>query len=139
AWRRIFPALTAPGRLGFGARTARRTSHQLMTISTFDILRCPYCGSRLDLVTSSFNEKDGDQIHTGILGCQCCVFPVIDGIPVMHLQPHATMAREFVEKGDPLAARRAMFGLDEAPGAAERVDTLIASRDATYRAIVEAF
>src|SRR5581483_11890137 len=53
--------------------------------------------------------------------------------------PHATMAREFVEKGDPLAARRAMFGLDEAPGAAERVDTLIASRHATYRAIVEAF
>jgi len=110
-----------------------------MHISTFDILRCPYCGSRLDLVTSSFHEKDGDDIHTGILGCQCCVFPVIDGIPVMHLQPNATAARELVEHRNPLAARRAMFGLDDDPAAAERVDSLIASPDATYRTIVEAF
>jgi len=107
--------------------------------STFDILRCPYCGSRLDLVTSSFHETDGDEIHTGVLGCQCCVFPVIDGIPVMHLQPHAAAAKDLVEKRQPVAARRAMFGLDDAPGTAERVDALIASPTATYREIVEAF
>jgi len=110
-----------------------------MHLSTFDILRCPYCGSRLDLVTSSFYEKDGDEIQTGILGCQCCVFPIVDGIPVMHLQPHATAAKDLVEQRQPLKARRAMFGLDEAPGAAERVDSLIASASATYRDIVEAF
>jgi len=110
-----------------------------MHISAFDILRCPYCGSRLDLVTSSFYEKDGDEIQTGVLGCQCCVFPVIDGIPVLHLQPHATAAKDLVEQRKPVEARRAMFGLDEAPGAAERVDALIASKDATYRDIVEAF
>ena len=79
-----------------------------MHTSTFDILRCPYCGSRLDLVTSSFHEKDGDEIETGILGCQCCVFPVVDGIPVMHLQPNATAARELVEQRKPIDARRAM-------------------------------
>ena len=110
-----------------------------MHISTFDILRCPYCGGRLDLVTSSFHERDGDEIHAGILGCQCCVFPVIDGIPVMHLQPNATAARELVEQKKPIEARRAMFGLDEDPPAAERVDGLIASQDASYRTIVEAF
>jgi len=70
-----------------------------MHISTFDILRCPYCGSRLDLVTSSFHEKDGDEIRRHPR-CQCCVFPVIDGIPVMHLQPDATAARELVEKAN---------------------------------------
>ncbi len=110
-----------------------------MHVSTFDILRCPYCGSRLDLVTSSFHETDGDEIQTGILGCQCCVFPVVDGIPVLHLQPNATLAKDLVERRDPPAARRAMFGLDDAPAVAERVDALIASPDATYRAIVEAF
>ena len=110
-----------------------------MHISTFEILRCPYCGSRLDLVTSSFHERDGDEITTGILGCQCCVFPVVDGIPVMHLQPNATAARELVEHGKPIDARRAMFGLDDAPAIGERVDALIASPDATYRQIVEAF
>ncbi len=110
-----------------------------MHTSTFDILRCPYCGSRLDLVTSSFHETSGDEIHTGILGCQCCIFPVVDGIPVMHLQPNATAARDLVEQRKPLEARRAMFGLEEAPAIAEQVDALIASPDATYRAIVEAF
>ena len=112
-----------------------------MKVSTFDILRCPYCGSRLDLVTSSHHEMQGDEIRHGILGCQCCVFPVVDGIPVMHLQPAATKARELVEQGDTVRARRVMFGLDDQAGDAvgERVDALIASRDATYRTIVEAF
>src|SRR5262249_46202772 len=65
--------------------------------------------------------------------------PVIDGIPVMHLQPNATVARGLVEQGKPVEARRAMFGLDDVPTIAERVDALIASPDATYRQIVEAF
>lgn len=107
--------------------------------STFDILRCPYCGSRLDLVTSSFHETTGDEIETGILGCQCCAFPVVDGIPVMHLQPNATAARELVEKQQPVAARHAMFGLEDDAAAAERVEAAIAAPDATYRSIVEAF
>ena len=107
--------------------------------STFDILRCPYCGSRLDLVPSSFHEEHGDEIQTGVLGCQCCVFPVVDGIPVMHLQPHAVAAKDLIEQRKPVDARRAMFGLDEHPAVAERVDALIASPEATYRSIVEAF
>jgi uncharacterized protein YbaR (Trm112 family) len=108
-----------------------------MNTGTFDILRCPYCGCRLDLVTSSFHRVSGDEIHDGILGCQCCVFPVVDGIPVMHLQPAATAAREFVEQGDPRRARLAMFGLDD-EREAERFDEHISSDTATYRSIVEA-
>jgi uncharacterized protein YbaR (Trm112 family) len=109
-----------------------------MNLSTFDILRCPYCGSRLDLVTSSYHRTSGDEIQDGIIGCQCCVFPIVDGIPVMHLQPAAVKARELVERGEVVRARRVMFGLeDDAVG--ERVDGLIASSDATYRTIVEAF
>ena len=106
-----------------------------MNVATFDILRCPYCGSRLDLVTSSYHRTDGDEIQDGILGCQCCVFPVVDGIPVMHLQAHATVARELVEQGQPGRARRAMFGLDDEEEA-ERFEALITSDTATYRDIV---
>ena len=108
-----------------------------MNLGTFDILRCPYCGSRLDLVTSSYHRTSGTEIHDGILGCQCCVFPVVDGIPIMHLQPSAAAAREFIEKGDPLRARRAMFGLDD-EREAEQFDEHIGSDTATYRSIVEA-
>jgi uncharacterized protein YbaR (Trm112 family) len=108
-----------------------------MKTGTFELLRCPYCGWRLDLVTSSYHRTDGDDIREGILGCQCCVFPVVDGIPVMHLQPAATSAREFIEQGRPDRARRAMFGLDDERDA-DRFETLTASDSATYRAIVEA-
>ena len=108
-----------------------------MNRATFDILRCPYCGWTLDLVTSSFHRTSGDEIQDGILGCQCCVFPVVDGIPVMHLQPAAVAARELIEQGRPDGARRAMFGLDD-EGEAERFDVLAASGAATYRSIVEA-
>ena len=97
-----------------------------MNRATLDILRCPYCGWTLDLVTSSFHRTSGDEIQDGILGCQCCVFPVVDGIPVMHLQPAATAARELIEQGRPDRARRAMFGLDD-EGEAERFDELAAS------------
>jgi hypothetical protein len=61
----------------------------------------------------------------------------VDGIPVMHLQPAATAARELIEQGRPDHARRAMFGLDD-EGEAERFDGLASSGTATYRSIVEA-
>jgi uncharacterized protein YbaR (Trm112 family) len=108
-----------------------------MNLGMFDILRCPYCGARLDLVTSSYHRTSGDEIHDGILGCQCCVFPVVDGIPVMHLQPAATAARELVEQGRPDRARQVMFGLDD-EREAEQFDALIASDTTTYRNIVDA-
>ena len=57
----------------------RRTT--IMHIDTLDILRCPYCGGRLELVTSLYHRTDDDEIHDGILGCHCCIFPVVDGHP----------------------------------------------------------
>jgi len=108
-----------------------------MRVSTFDILRCPYCGGRLDLVESLFNRRTADSIEDGVLGCQCCIFPVVDGIPVMHLQPMATTAREQIEAGRPDLARRTMFGLEDAQHA-DRFDRVAAAGTATYRETVEA-
>src|ERR1019366_5012806 len=56
-----------------------------MQISTLDVLRCPYCGGRFELVSSLFHRSSADDIHDGILGCHCCIFPVVSGIPVLHL------------------------------------------------------
>jgi uncharacterized protein YbaR (Trm112 family) len=104
--------------------------------SLLDILRCPYCGGRLELVTSLFHRAAADTITDGVLGCQCCVFPVVDGIPVLHLQPAAVAARERIEAGAPELALRAMVGLDDA-AQAERFEAAAASRLSTYRDIVE--
>jgi uncharacterized protein YbaR (Trm112 family) len=83
-----------------------------MHTSILDVLRCPYCGGRLELVTSIFHRTAGDRIDEGILGCPCCIFPVVDGIPVLHLQPAAVTARGHIEAGRVDAARREMFGRD---------------------------
>jgi uncharacterized protein YbaR (Trm112 family) len=108
-----------------------------MQLATLEILRCPYCGGRLELVESLFHRRSSDEIHDGILGCHCCIFPVVDGIPVLHLQPPATAARDRIQAGEPELARRVMVGLEDA-GEAEAFDAIASSATATYRETVEA-
>jgi uncharacterized protein YbaR (Trm112 family) len=108
-----------------------------MRIETLDFLRCPYCGGRLELDTSQFHNRAADAIHDGILSCQCCNLPVVDGIPVMHLLPDSTSALDHLRAARPDRARRAMFGLDD-QARADAFDAVAASRSATYREIVEA-
>jgi uncharacterized protein YbaR (Trm112 family) len=105
--------------------------------ATLEVLRCPYCGGRLELVTSLYHRRDGDEIEDGILGCHCCIFPIVSGIPILHLQPAATTARDQVQAAQPELARRTMFGLpDEREAAA--FEAVAASGTATYRDLVEA-
>src|SRR5262245_6548517 len=108
-----------------------------MQLATLEILRCPYCGGRLELVESLFHRRTSDEIHDGILGCHCCIFPVVDGIPVLHLQPPATAARDRIQAGEPELARRLMVGLEDAREA-EAFDAIASSDTATYRETVEA-
>ena len=108
-----------------------------MLIDTLDVLRCPYCGGRLSLVDSLFHRGTADEIHDGILGCHCCIFPVVDGIPVLHLLPASTIARDQIQAGRPELARRAMFGLDD-DSQADAFDAVASSNTATYRDTVEA-
>jgi uncharacterized protein YbaR (Trm112 family) len=106
-------------------------------IETLDLLRCPYCGGRLELVTSHFFHRDGDEIHDGILGCHCCIFPIVSGIPILHLQPQATAARDQIQAAQPELARRTMFGLDD-QAQALTFEKAAESDSATYRDLVEA-
>ncbi|MGC4085092.1 MAG: hypothetical protein QM736_23995 [Vicinamibacterales bacterium] len=108
-----------------------------MHVDLLEILRCPYCGGRLELVTSLFHRTDGDTIGDGVLGCQCCVFPIVDGIPVLHLGTSAVSARGAIEAGAPERARLAMFGVDSG-ASAERFEAALATSTSTYRDIVDA-
>jgi uncharacterized protein YbaR (Trm112 family) len=106
--------------------------------ATFEFLRCPYCGGRLELVESLPHRRLDDDLVDGIIACHCCIFPVVDGIPVMHLLPSATTAREHLEAKRPDLARRVMFGLED-PAQSEVFDRVAASAHATYKETVEAF
>jgi hypothetical protein len=84
-----------------------------------------------------FHQKDGDVIRDGILGCQCCIFAVVDGIPVLHLQPDSITARGHIEAGKPELALRVMVGLED-PAQAEIFEAVAASPASTYKETVEA-
>jgi uncharacterized protein YbaR (Trm112 family) len=107
-----------------------------MRSETLDILRCPYCGGRLELVESMFHRRDAAEVHEGILGCHCCIFPVVAGIPVLHLHAAATAARGHIERERPDLALRAMVGL-ETDDAARQFEALQDDPAATYQQIVE--
>jgi uncharacterized protein YbaR (Trm112 family) len=109
-----------------------------MRTDTLDLLRCPYCGGRLSLVDALFHEAAGETIRHGVLGCHCCLFPVVDGIPVMHLLPASVRALDQIKAGRADLARRTMFGLDDETQAAT-FDAVASSPAATYRETVEAF
>jgi uncharacterized protein YbaR (Trm112 family) len=108
-----------------------------MLIETLDVLRCPYCGGALALVDSLFHRRTAAEIQDGILGCHCCIFPLVDGIPVLHVLPAATAARDHLQAGRPELARRAMFGLDD-DAQAEGFDAVASADTSTYRDTVEA-
>jgi len=108
-----------------------------MHLALLEILRCPYCGGRLELVASTIHRRDGDEISDALLGCHCCVFPIVAGIPVMHLDGAAKAASAYVGAGQPDLARRAMFNIED-DAAAARLDTVVTSETATYQDIVEA-
>lgn len=110
-----------------------------MQISLLEILRCPFCGGRLGLVSSIFHRtsQQGDEILDGILGCRCCTFPVVDGIPILHLEPEATTARDHVQAGRPDLALRTMVGIQD-EGRASAFEAAASSETSTYRGVVDA-
>ncbi|HEY2904737.1 MAG TPA: hypothetical protein VGJ29_02495 [Vicinamibacterales bacterium] len=109
-----------------------------MRADTLDILRCPYCGGRLALATAQFHTLDGDDLVDGILGCHCCAFPVVAGIPVLHLQPAASKALGHLDAGRADLALLSVFELEEDPASAERFTALAGSATSTYRDIADA-
>ena len=107
-----------------------------MKAETLDVLRCPYCGGRLELVDSLPHRHEGERLADGLLGCHCCLFPVVAGIPVLHLEPEAVAAREALEVGGFGRALEAMIALDD-PARAARFLEVADSPASTYRELVE--
>ncbi|HZI80826.1 MAG TPA: methyltransferase domain-containing protein, partial [Vicinamibacterales bacterium] len=106
-----------------------------MDVSLLDLLRCPFCGTRLDLVSNDALAREGSQINFGVLGCQCCAFPIVDGIPVLIADDVTRSAIHALEAGRRDDARAALLGLDAA--GAGRLRAVLADGTATYRLALE--
>src|SRR5207244_101257 len=83
-----------------------------MLLSTLDLLRCPFCGTTLDVVDNPALVRTAERISAGVLGCQCCAFPVVAGIPVLIADDRTRDAMHAMEAGHPDEALLALLGLD---------------------------
>lgn len=81
------------------------------------------------------HTREGDVVLDGLLGCHCCLFPVVGGIPVVHLQPNAVSARAAVEAGDTGRAFRVLISSDEAR--ANRFAEIADLESTTFRELAE--
>jgi uncharacterized protein YbaR (Trm112 family) len=106
-----------------------------MDTSLIDLMRCPFCGTRLDLVDNEALVREGSQVTWGVLGCQCCAFPIIDGIPVLIADDPTRAAMHAMEAGRKDEALASLLGLD-GPAAA-RLRALLQGGTATYREALE--
>jgi uncharacterized protein YbaR (Trm112 family) len=88
-----------------------------MLLTTLEILRCPFCGTRLNIVDNAALRRSGDAIESGVLGCECCAFPVVSGIPVMIASDMTRTAMHQLEAGDADGALHTLLDLE-----GERVD-----------------
>ena len=107
-----------------------------MLIETLDLLRCPFCGTRLSVVENAALERSPTRIQSGVLGCECCAFPVVAGIPVLIADDATRDAMHALEAG---RGDDALYGLMGLAGA--RIDafrTLTSGpRRSTYRELLD--
>ena len=97
-----------------------------------DLLRCPFCGTRLSLVDNEALVRTGDRIESGVLGCECCAFPIVAGIPVLIADDPTRDAMHALEAGRREEALFMLLGLDDARADAFRT-FLARGAEATYR------
>jgi uncharacterized protein YbaR (Trm112 family)/SAM-dependent methyltransferase len=102
-----------------------------MRDTLLDILRCPFCGSQLAIVENDALVRTGGSIDSAVLGCDCCAFPVVAGIPVLIADDTTRDAMHQLEAGQREEALFTLLGLDEARGSAFRA--LLGNRGATYK------
>lgn len=107
-----------------------------MRIETLDVLRCPYCGTRPSLVSGPALVRTAGEIESGVLGCECCAFPIVAGIPVMVADAATRSAMHALEAGNGQRALFTLLGIDGDAGRAAAFAALLAAGTPTYREAV---
>ena len=101
------------------------------------LLRCPFCGTNISVANdATCNEIDGS-LWTAILGCECCAYPLVDGIPVLLANDRTRKALHALDANDIAHARQILLGLDDA--SARTLSTLTdCDQTPTYRELLGA-
>ena len=102
-----------------------------MHATLLDWIRCPFCGTRPQLIDNPALARTDARIEAGVLGCECCAFPVVAGIPILLADDATRAAMHALERGNRDEALATALGVTTAQAArlarAEEAGTL------TYR------
>ena len=105
--------------------------------SLLHLLRCPFCGTRLSLVENDALVRagaGGELIESAVVGCECCAFPIVAGIPILLADESTRRATQPLEAGRPEEALRIALGLSDDPARVNAFNALLTrGPDATYR------
>lgn len=105
-----------------------------------DLLRCPFCGTRVSLVENDALVRVAGRIDSGVIGCECCAFPIVAGIPVMISDDTTKDAIRALEAGRQEKALFGLLGLAEDVARIEAFHALFARRQpATLREALAIF
>jgi len=107
-----------------------------MQLSMLEWLRCPFCGTRLNLVDSSPVVRTGQELTSGVLGCECCAYPVVAGIPVVVADDTTRAAMHQLEAGHGDEALLTLLALEGNRARAFERQLLHPER-MTYRSAIE--
>ena len=82
-----------------------------MRDTSLDLLGCPFCGARIAVVDNEALVNRNGMVEFGVLGCECCAFPLVDGIPVLIANDVTRRAVRALEAGRPELALQDLLGL----------------------------
>jgi ubiquinone/menaquinone biosynthesis C-methylase UbiE/uncharacterized protein YbaR (Trm112 family) len=77
------------------------------------ILECPFCGGSFDLQPSPRPVVRDEEIVTGVLRCQCCAYPIVDGIPYLRTGPIANATMDDLGGSRPMDALRRLLEVEQ--------------------------
>ena len=104
-----------------------------MHLSLLDVLRCPFCGTAVSIVENDALSRDSDRVDAGVLGCECCAFPIVAGIPVLMANETTRYALRALAAGQSDEALFVLLGLADDAALRERFRGLMTRDSATYR------
>ena len=104
-----------------------------MHVALLDGLRCPFCGTALSIVENDALVLSAGQLTEGVLGCECCAYPVVAGIPVMIADENTRLAMHTLEDVRRDEALIRLLGLADDPARQRQFRALMERDTATYR------
>jgi uncharacterized protein YbaR (Trm112 family) len=101
-----------------------------------DFVRCPFCGTALSVVENDALRVESGHLQEAVLGCECCAYPVVAGVPVLIADDATRRAMHTLEAGRRDDALLDLLGISDA-ARRRRFLALLRNGGLTYRAALD--